>query len=119
MCLYIGEGYKRRRNTVALANSDAAVIRVADAWVKRMTRRAVTYHVQYHADQDVAELRRFWAGVVGAVPEEIRLLRKSNSNRLAKRDWRSAHGVLTVCTNHTLFRAHLQAWMDCIRKEWA
>jgi hypothetical protein len=119
VCLYIAEGYKRTRHSVSLANSDPAVIRVANSWLKRMTTRAVSYHVQYHADQNLAELRRFWAGVVGAAPEDIRLLRKSNSNQLAKRNWRSAHGVLTVCTNDTLFRARLQGWMDRIREDWA
>ena len=30
VCMYIGEGYKRNRNTVALANSDPAVVVLAD-----------------------------------------------------------------------------------------
>ena len=34
VCLYIAEGYKRSRNTVSLANSDASVIRVADYWIR-------------------------------------------------------------------------------------
>ncbi len=30
--LYIAEGYKRGRNRVAIGNSDASVVAIADAW---------------------------------------------------------------------------------------
>jgi hypothetical protein len=48
----------------------------------------------------------------------IKLLRKSNSNQLRGRQWRSRHGVLTVRAFDTLVRARLQAWMDRLRAEW-
>jgi AcrR family transcriptional regulator len=54
------------------------------------------YSIQYHADQDLEELRRFWAARLAVTPEDIRLQRKSNSGRLAGRTWRSRYGVLTV-----------------------
>jgi transcriptional regulator with XRE-family HTH domain len=47
VCMYIGEGYKRNRNTVALANSDPRVIRLADWWIRRFSRNPVTYSFQY------------------------------------------------------------------------
>ena len=43
ICMYIGEGYKRSRNTVSIANSDATVIRLANYWVRRLARNRVTY----------------------------------------------------------------------------
>jgi hypothetical protein len=45
-------------------------------------------------------------------------MRKSNSNQLAGRTWRSEHGVLTVTTHDTYFRARLQAWVDLLRRRW-
>jgi hypothetical protein len=63
-------------------------------------------------------VRAFWATQVGVPPDEIRLLRKSNSGRLAGRTWRSEHGVLTVWCNDTRLRARMQAWMDVLRAEW-
>jgi hypothetical protein len=84
----------------------------------RRERKPPTYWVQYHADQDLDELRTFWASQLGADPESIRLQRKSNSNQLKKRTWRSAYGVLTVRVSDTYLRAKLEAWMDCLRKEW-
>ncbi len=44
--------------------------------------------------------------------------RKSNSNQLAGRTWRSVHGVLTVRACDTLFRAKLEGWMDRLRESW-
>jgi len=116
--LYIAEGYKRNRNVVSIANSDAAVITVAAGWLRRFTARKMSYSVQYHADQDLEEICSFWGSVVGVEASAIRLQRKSNSNQLRKRTWRSANGVLTVATADTYFRARLQAWIDRIRADW-
>ena len=118
VCLYNAEGYKRSRNTVALGNSDRAIVVVADRWMRRFTRRKMSYALQYHADQDVRRLCRWWGDTLGVAPELVRLQRKSNSNQLNGRTWRSQHGVLTVSTSDTLFRARLQAWLDLIRAEW-
>jgi len=116
--LFIAEGSKRDRNKVAVANSDPAVITVCVAWLRRLSDRRVCCSVQVHEDQDLDEVRIWWANVVGVAPEEIRLLRKSNSGRLKGRTWRSEHGVLTIWCNDTCLRARLQAWMDELRSEW-
>lgn len=118
VCLYIAEGSKRNRNVVALANSDPAVIRLANRWICALARNPVRYSLQFHADQDLEQLRSFWGDVVSVEADAIRLQRKSNSNQLKKRTWRSEHGVLTVCASDTLLRARLQAWMDCLRLTW-
>ena len=118
VCLYIAEGYKRNRNVVSIANSDPAVIAVADRWLKVFAGRPLSYSVQYHADQDLQEIRSFWGALVSVDPDRVRLLRKSNSNQLAGRTWRSVHGVLSVGIGDTLLRARLQAWMDRLREGW-
>jgi hypothetical protein len=116
--MYIGEGYKRSRNDVALANSDPRVVSLANRWIKRLGGNKIRYAVQYHADQDLQELRRFWSELLGVTPDEINLQRKSNSNRLSGRSWRSVHGVLTVSMGDTLLRARLQAWIDLVSADW-
>jgi hypothetical protein len=50
VCMYIGEGAKRCRNTVALCDSDPNVIILGDLWIRRLARKPVTYSLQYHAD---------------------------------------------------------------------
>jgi hypothetical protein len=118
VCMYVGEGYKRNRNVVSLCNSDPAVVVLGNRWIKRLAVNPVNYSLQYHADQDLPAVTTFWAGQVGCLSADIRLQRKSNSNGLAGRSWRSVNGVLTVVTGDTLLRAKLQACMDCVRESW-
>lgn len=118
LCMYVGEGYKRNRNTVSIANSDPRVIRLGNHWIRRLSRNRVTYAFQYHADQDPDYIRRFWSFGLGIDPTLIRYQRKSNSGKLSGRVWRSKHGVLTVLANDTQLRARLQAWMDRLQDGW-
>jgi len=118
VCLYIGEGYKRDRNRVALANSDPLVVLLATRWMRRPSDRSPVFWLQYHADQDPAQLARFWSALLQAQPTSVRLLRKSNSNQLTGRTWRSRYGVLSVTVLDTYLRARLQAWMDLTFRSW-
>ena len=81
VCMYIAEGYKRCRNTVAVANSDPAVIRLCDRWTRRFASNKITYSIQYHADQDPDELIQFWSDLLGADRCAFTYQRKSNSGR--------------------------------------
>lgn len=118
VCMYIGEGYKRRRTQVSLCNSDPVVVKLAQAWITRFSVNRVGYSIQYHADQSLAELRSFWSRELGIRPEEIKFQRKSNSSQLKGRKWRSKYGVLTVHAGDTRFRSRLQAWMDLVSAQW-
>lgn len=116
--LYLAEGSQRDRNRVQVCNSDVAVVKVCHGWLHRLSGKPMTYSIQYHADQDLNELTRFWGDALNIPPQQIRLQRKSNSNPLAKRTWRSTHGVLSLCVNDTLLRARLDGWMDRLRESW-
>jgi hypothetical protein len=118
VCMYIGEGYKRNRNRVAIGNSDPRVVLLATRWLRALSTKELRFSVQVHEDQDRARLSEFWASTLGIDPRDIRLQRKSNSGRLGGRNWRSRYGVLTVTACDTLLRARLQAWMDCVQSEW-
>jgi hypothetical protein len=118
VCMYIGEGHKRSRNSLSIANSDPRVVVLATRWLRALSRNKLDFSIQYHADQDLRELSVFWASTLDIAPSDVRLLRKSNSGQLAGRTWRCRYGVLTVRTCDTLLRARLQAWMDCVREQW-
>ncbi len=118
VCLYIAEGFKRNRNVVSVCNSDSAVMQVATRWIRRLSDKQPRFSIQYHADQDLSELREFWGRMLDIEPDTIKLLRKSNSNQLTGRIWRSRQGVLSTVVSDTLLRARLQAWMDRLRSEW-
>lgn len=118
VALYIAEGYKRNRNTVTICNSDASVMQIGTLWIRRYSRRKLSFSVQFHADQDLPELTRYWANALNISPEEIHLHRKTNSGRLGSRVWRSRYGVIAVRASDTVFRARLQGWMDRLQAEW-
>jgi AcrR family transcriptional regulator len=118
LCLYMAEGSKRSRNTVAGCNSDPRIVVLCARWIRRFTHKAMRYSIQYHADQDLEELRRFWAAKLGVEPGDIRFQRKSNSGRLTGRMWRSKYGVLTVSAGDTLLRGRLEGWMHALQDQW-
>src|SRR6202011_4217686 len=101
------EGYKRCRNEVSICNSDERIVGMAASWLKKLSTKEIEYSVQYHADQELDDLRAFWANVLAIDGSIIRVRRKSNSGQLAGRVWRSEHGVLTARTGDTLLRARL------------
>lgn len=80
--------------------------------------RPIRYRLQYHADHDVDELKRYWAAILDIDPSIIKDQRKSNSNQLTGRNWRSIHGLLTLEVSDTYFRSRMQAWMDFIENQW-
>jgi transcriptional regulator with XRE-family HTH domain len=119
VCVYIAEGSKRRRHGVDLCNSDDAVLQLAVKWMRRLSEKPLCFSIQFHADQDLSELRDFWSQLLHIDSAAIRFQRKSNSRQLKGRHWRSRYGVLAVRVHDTYFRARLQAWTDCLKAEWA
>lgn len=120
VCLYLAEGFKRDRNKVAIANSDPTVLVVSQNWLRHLSPdKRLRYAIQYHADQDFDELRKFWGTQLEIDGDVISFQRKSNSNQMTGRIWRCEHGVLTITCHDTLLRARIQAWMDCLRVTWA
>ena len=116
--LYMAEGSKRKRNVVEFVNSDSLMIALANRWISTFARNPLRYRLQYHADHDIAELRQYWGGILNVVPDIISVLRKSNSGQLAKRQFRSEYGVLSISVGDTYLRARLQAWMDVVKAQW-
>jgi hypothetical protein len=116
--LYIGEGYKRNRNCLSIANSDPAVIVFAAHWIRKFCDRPLDCGLQFHADQNPRMLVAFWAEKLQVEPERIRLQRKSNSSQLAHRKWRCKYGVMAVRVNHTALRARMQGWIDSMKNQW-
>lgn len=116
--LYLTEGYRKGKNTVQVANSNPQLMKLGYHYIRRFTNRNISFSIQYHEDQDLDELRNFWGNYLDISPKAIRMQRKSNGNQLNGRNWRSVHGVLSIYTYDTYFRAKLQAWMDILESQW-
>jgi AcrR family transcriptional regulator len=118
LILIITEGHRRSRHEVSIGNPESAVVFLAARWTRHLSRRKVTYGVQVHADQDLAEVRSFWSQVLDVDRRRSSCSGKSNSGQLGGRSWRSEHGVLTVRTGDTYFREEMRAWTDRLRTSW-
>ena len=116
--LYMAEGSKKNRNRVEFVNSDSQMIRLANRWICSFAQNLLNYRIQYHIDHDLEELREYWGRIVNIEPDTIDVLRKSNSGQLARRQFRSPYGLLSISVSDTYFRARLQAWMDYIKAQW-
>jgi hypothetical protein len=116
--LYMAEGSKRDRNKLGFVNSDPKLVKLAHDWLRRLVNKKFYYALQYHADHDVDELKNFWANLLAITPDMIRPSRKSNSNQLSGRQFRSIHGLLTIEIADTYLRAKMQAWMDIVKSQW-
>ena len=120
VCMYIGEGTKKMRNYVALANSDVKVMQLAHKWIVKLKHpdRALEFGVQIHVDHNEDEIKSYWGEQLGISPEHIVIIRKSNSGQLTGRKFRSPHGILTIRASDTYFRSRLQALMDYAKQIW-
>jgi len=116
--LYLTEGYKRSRNTVSICNSDADIMILAHDFLKLEANNKLYYSVQCHIDNDENEIKQFWANKLGISADLIRVARKSNSNHLSKRQWRSVNGVCTVGSSDTKLRSKMQAWIEYLKEQW-
>jgi hypothetical protein len=116
--LYMAEGGKRDKNKVVFVNSDPALVKLAHKWMRHFAKNSFYYALQYHADHDVEELKQYWANLLEIDVTEIRPTRKSNSNQLSKRQFRSPNGLLSIQAGDTYFMARLKAWMDFIKSQW-
>ena len=116
--VYLCEGYRKTRHQVAVANANYMILTLVHHFIKKFSANKLHYGIQLHVDQDENEIKKYWSKKLGINETDIKIMRKSNSGKLRKRNWRSAYGVLTVRTNDTYFRAKLQAWMDYLQDQW-
>ena len=118
--LYLTEGTRKCKAgcTVAVANSNPNIIRLATKFIRELTGKIPQFCLQFHVDQDPTALAVFWADVVGTVPDLITFQRKSNSGMLGKRNWASHYGVLTVRTSSVRVRTMLGVWMEALQTSW-
>ncbi len=118
MTLYIAEGYKRSRNVGVALQLRPATMRLANAWLGRLSIGRRFYRLQHHADQDLDELRAFWGVALGidpgrALPAASPTVPSSRTDAGDRR-----YGVLTVGVNDTQLRAQLQGWIDSLQDQW-
>jgi hypothetical protein len=117
--LYLAEGYRKDRNSVSFTNSNPQMIRFAHNCMRRMSSNPhFRYNLQYHDDQNRAELIAFWASLLEIDPERINSFPKTNSGKLKGRRFPCEYGIFQIQVSDTLFRSRLQALMDVVQEQW-
>jgi len=116
--LYLTEGHRKTKWAPSISNSNWKIIAFSKKIFEKYSDKKIGYRIQYHADQDLNQIKSFWAEKLCILPTEIKLQRKSNSGKLKGRNWASVNGVLAITVNDTYLREKIQAWMDLVEKDW-
>jgi hypothetical protein len=118
--LYLTEGYRRNPNVVEICNSNPNLVKLGYKWIKRLANpeRPFRFRLQIHIDNDESKLKQYWSKELHIKANKIVIMRKSNSGKLSKRQWRSVNGVMSIQCGDTYFRSRIQAYMDTIQNEW-
>lgn len=116
--LFLTEGHRKSRNTVQICNSNPMLVRMGHAFISKHTKGSIRYYLQYHVDQDPRKLMEFWSEQLSIEPDQIKVIRKSNSGNLKGRNWTSKYGVLSVEAGDTYLRCKVQALMDAFELEY-
>lgn len=118
VAMYIGEGYKKSLNDVAIANSNPPIMLMAQHFLMKLTDNKLLYDIQVHISQDEQELKQFWGDFLTIDPQQITTIRVSTSDQSSGRKFNSEYGVLTIRVGDTYLRARLEAWMEHLRELW-
>lgn len=113
--LYLTEGDRKDRNVLAVTNTNPKLILLAQFWMTRLPKRIdarLNYWVQVYLDQDIYEVKKYWATTLHVSVDKINTVLMKSSGKLRKRNNRSLHGVMTVRVHDTQLKAQMYAWMD-------
>lgn len=113
------EGYRKTQNQISICNSNSNIMVLSQLIFRKLSEKNIEYQLQIHKDNDEGEEKSYWATVMGINPDFIRIIRKSNSGELGRRQWRSVHGVLSIRIHDTYARCRVQALMDAVEKDWS
>ena len=118
--LYLTEGWRKTQNDVSICNSNWKLVKLGYDIIKKHANinNCMIFSLQCHEDNDENKLKEYWAEKINITPNQIKVIRKSNSGQLSGRKWRSLYGVFTVRACDTYLRQRIEAWMDYIQDSW-
>lgn len=116
--MYMCEGYRKCRNSVAFVNSNPNMIKMAYRWITKNTSNKVQVVLRYYPDHDIEKLLCYWGKLLGIEKSSFKTFLKTSSGNLGGRSMVSEFGLITVRVGDTKLRAKMQALMDSLNKEW-
>jgi hypothetical protein len=120
LCVCVAEAGLRREDaaSVAVANSDPAVMRLANRWLWRLSAQTPRLSIEGDGEHSLSELRRFWGETLGADAHAIGVRRELRAGLRSERLARARGGVLRIAVEDALLHARVQAWMHRTRSRW-
>lgn len=119
--IYIGEGYKRNRDSVSIVNSDPKIILLSLYVMKKYflkSDKKMIMQIRYYKENDnELELLEYWQNLANNenvkfttyIQPTVKAEGHNNSNK---------YGLVTVTINDTYAKQKLNAYMDYVKEEW-
>ncbi|MBD3261713.1 MAG: hypothetical protein GF334_08610 [Candidatus Altiarchaeales archaeon] len=99
-------------------SSNPDIVAFSYRWIKKHSKKKPYFTVRLYPDSNEVNVKRFWAETLNIAESDIHTTRKSNSGRMAHRNWRSEYCVFSMSFGDTYLRAKIQALLDYIQAEW-
>jgi hypothetical protein len=121
VALYIGEGTKKNKTSIRLANSDPQVIRAFLRFLREtcgVQEKKIFAWLNIFDDASVEEALSFWQGVTGLSRSQFAkpIVRPSRGGNYLNK---SRHGTLTVVVSNSKLSAKINEWCRNILQKFS
>ena len=117
--LYLGKGAKSKRNTVAVANSDPAIIKIMMRFLREICKvpeKKLCGHIHTFAHANVVKTEKYWSGVTGIPRRQFyKTYIKPSAASLQKRQT-LPYGTFDLSVHDTKLRLMIMGWIEKIKE---
>lgn len=113
--LWLGEGYRRSRYSVALTNSDAKIMRVFIRFLREICgvlESRIRVSLILHPDVDIDEAEDFWSKQLGVEKDRFQKTHVLKPRGAGSYRHRCEFGVATVTVGSIKLRQLIQEWIE-------
>ena len=110
--LYIGEGYRKTKNTLDVTNTDPSIIKIVLDIFNMFSKNKISFVLRCRKKES-KKLLDFWSEALNIDRSLITLFHRENGS-----ERRSEFGVMKVRTNDTEFCFKVKGWIDWIKNQW-
>lgn len=111
--MYLAEGYKKSRSAIDFTNTDASIIKLFVANIKRFTPRDPRYVLIGHKVTE--DMINFWAKQLGIPSVNISVVEKGGNVNPK----RANNGTFKVVVNDTKALFEIKGLYDYLREKWS
>lgn len=117
--LYLGEGSKTKKGTVAITNSDPAVIKIMARFFREICKvpeSKFRCHIHTFEHADIEKTEKYWSKITGVPRKQFyKTYKKPSSLSLQKRKT-LPYGTLDLSVNDTKLLLIIMGWIEKIKE---